>query len=234
MREAQDPDVLSGRPAAGAARAFRWSVPIAALVVAIDQLTKRWALSTLEPGSCSQPDACIDLIGGARFHLVFNTGAAFTRGAGYGPVLGVLALVMTVTLLYLSTRRRDLFGIVMFGAVAGGALGNLLDRAFRADDGFLSGAVIDFIDLRWWPVFNIADSAIVVGVIGIIAHAFLVGEDLEDEGPDDDADHAGEADATDRHGAGEDANEDDAIDGVSGGDDPGDQAAPSAVGDRAE
>jgi signal peptidase II len=220
MCEAQDPDVLSAPqssgPASGAARALRWSVPVAALVVIVDQLTKRWALSTLDPGPCSQPDACIDLIGGARFHLVFNTGAAFTRGAGYGPVIAVLVFVMIGVLLYLSTRREDLFGIVLFGAVAGGAIGNLLDRVFRADDGFLSGAVIDFIDLRWWPVFNVADSAVVVGIIGIIAHAFLVGH------PDDEAD-------------GDDTGVDDTgVRDTDGDDTAADDTAPSPVGDRAE
>ena len=47
--------------------------------------------------------------------------------------------------------------------VLGGALGNLADRAFRDGQGFLGGAVIDFIDLQWWPVFNVADAAITVG-----------------------------------------------------------------------
>lgn len=206
MREAQDVDVLSAPPGRDAAWALRWSVLAAVAVVVVDQLTKRWALSTLAPGSCSRPDACIDLVGGARLHLVFNTGAAFTRGAGHGPLLGLLALVMTAILLFLSTCRRDLFGIVLFGAVAGGAIGNLLDRVFRADDGPLSGAVIDFIDLRWWPVFNVADSAIVVGVIGIILHAFIVGEPTGAEspgGPRAEADRAGPPPDAGR--AGEDA-----------------------------
>ncbi len=149
---------------------------VAAAVVAVDQLTKWWALEALAPGSCAQPGACIDLILGARFNLVFNNGAAFARGTGFGPLLGVVAFFMAGVLLYLATRRPDRFGQILFGAVAGGAVGNLIDRIFRADDGPLSGAVVDFIDLGWWPVFNIADSAIVVGVIGIIAHAFIVGE----------------------------------------------------------
>jgi signal peptidase II len=54
---------------------------------------------------------------------------------------------------------------VSIGLVLGGALGNLVDRAFRPGDGFLGGGVVDFIDLQWWPVFNLADSAIVVGAI---------------------------------------------------------------------
>jgi signal peptidase II len=56
-------------------------------------------------------------------------------------------------------------GAIALGMVLGGALGNLADRIFRADDGLLSGAVVDFIDLQWWPVFNLADSAIVIGAI---------------------------------------------------------------------
>ena len=51
------------------------------------------------------------------------------------------------------------------GLVAGGALGNLGDRAFRSGDGFMGGAVVDFVDLQWWPVFNVADMALVCGVV---------------------------------------------------------------------
>ena len=60
------------------------------------------------------------------------------------------------------------------GLISGGALGNLLDRAFRGDDGFLHGAVIDFIDLQWWPVFNVADACIVVGAILLVIASFRV------------------------------------------------------------
>jgi signal peptidase II len=54
---------------------------------------------------------------------------------------------------------------VAIGMVSGGALGNLIDRAFREGDGLLGGGVVDFIDLQWWPVFNVADAAIVVGAL---------------------------------------------------------------------
>jgi len=49
--------------------------------------------------------------------------------------------------------------------VLGGALGNLGDRMFRAGDGFLGGAVIDFVDVQWWPVFNLADASLCVGAV---------------------------------------------------------------------
>lgn len=173
MRNAQDTDVLERQLPTERSQPLRLAILAAALVVAVDQLTKQWALNALEPGPCSRPDACIDLFAGIKFHLVFNTGAAFTRGSGYGPVLAVLALAMSAFLFYLASRRVDRLGAVLFGVIAGGAIGNLLDRIFRAEDGVLSGAVVDFIDLGWWPVFNIADSAIVVGVLAIIAMSFL-------------------------------------------------------------
>ena len=191
MRDAQDTDVLT--PARGGG--LRIALPVLVLVVIADQITKNWALGALEPGSCRQPDACIDLFAGIKFHLVFNTGAAFTSGSGYGPVFGVLAFVMTGVLLHLSRARTDPLGAGLFGAIAGGAVGNLLDRLFRADDGFLSGAVIDFIDLGWWPVFNIADSAIVVGVVGVIAISMLIGD--PSERPDRETDPEADAAAVD-------------------------------------
>jgi signal peptidase II len=62
------------------------------------------------------------------------------------------------------------------GLVLGGAVGNLIDRVARADAGFLSGPVIDFVDLQWWPVFNVADSAVVVGAIMLVVFGFRDGD----------------------------------------------------------
>ncbi len=169
MRDAQDVDVLTRRRLGG----LRWALPVVAVVAVVDQLTKQWALDRLIPGSCDTPDACIDLVAGARLHLVFNTGAAFARGQGFGPVLGVLVGVITVALLVAAARRTDRLGPSLLGLVAGGAIGNLIDRVTRAEEGFLSGAVVDFVDLGWWPVFNVADAAVVCGVVGFVALAWL-------------------------------------------------------------
>lgn len=187
MRDAQDADVLAAGPSpaptgAGMAenpgagrlsRPLRRAVAVAAGVVAVDQLTKWWAVERLSTGSCANPETCIELLAGIRLRLVFNTGAAFTTGAGYGPALAVLAMVMTVVLLAMSARRPDRPGAVLLAMIAGGAVGNLIDRVFRAGDGLFSGAVIDFIDLGWWPVFNLADSAIVVGVVAMVVSTFF-------------------------------------------------------------
>lgn len=198
MRDPQDADVLN------ATNGSRWisrlplAVFVAAVVVVIDQLTKWLALQNLEAGSCSQPDACIDLVAGVRLHLVYNNGAAFSSGADYGPIFGVLAFFMSFLLLYLGANQTRRRGLVPFAAIAGGAVGNLLDRAFRADDGFLTGAVIDFVDVGWWPVFNFADTAIVVGVAAVILFTALYPEDSTGDEPDpDDLDPADDTSAVD-------------------------------------
>lgn len=134
-------------------------------IVLVDQLTKSWAVNRLTRESCSVPDACIDIIGSLRFRLSFNPGAAFSSFTGGGPVLGVIAFFMTLYLIYLSVTSVDRVLRWLFPVVGGGAVGNLWDRVFRADDGFLSGKVVDFIDLQFWPIFNIADVAVVGGVI---------------------------------------------------------------------
>jgi len=132
-------------------------------VLVVDQLTKTWALNRLVEGP-------IDLIGSLRFNLAFNTGTAFSMGSGkgLGPWISLLAIVVVFTLALAGGTARTRLGAVAAGLVAGGALGNLGDRAFRGDEGFLHGAVIDFIDVQWWPIFNVADSAIVVGGILLV------------------------------------------------------------------
>lgn len=134
-------------------------------IVLADQLTKSWAVNRLTRESCSVPEACIDIVGSLRFRLSFNPGAAFSSFTGGGPVLGVIAFFMTLYLIYLSVTSADAVLRWLFPVVGGGAVGNLWDRVFRADDGFLSGKVVDFIDLQFWPIFNVADVAVVGGVI---------------------------------------------------------------------
>ena len=153
-------------------------VPLAAVVAVavaiIDQVTKRWAVERLTAGPCApDTDACIDLFWTLRLHLHFNPGAAFSTGAGLGPLFGVLAFAMVMVLFNLARSRGDRLGPILLGLIAGGAIGNLTDRVLRAEDGLLSGSVVDFIDMQWWPIFNVADAAVVVGVIGYIAYSLL-------------------------------------------------------------
>jgi signal peptidase II len=113
----------------------------------------------------------IDVVGSLRFNLAFNEGAAFSIGDGWnlGPWIAVLALVVVGTLVFTGATARSRFGAFAIGLVAGGALGNLTDRAFRdGAGGFMSGRVVDFIDLQWWPVWNIADAGVSVGAVALI------------------------------------------------------------------
>ena len=142
---------------------------VALAVLVADQATKAWALNALDGGRV------IEVVGSLQFNLYFNRGVAFSLGSdsGLGPWISVLAVLVVVGVSFGSTSRFPL-GAVASGLISGGAAGNLIDRAFRGDDGFLHGAVIDFIDLQWWPVFNIADSAIVVGATLLVVASFRV------------------------------------------------------------
>ena len=132
---------------------------IALLVVALDQLSKVWIRSNLLVGQ-SLPET-----GFFRLTHVYNTGAAFGLFQGQSLALTIIALVgITVLLVYaLFIYHRfpfsdNMLGRSTLGLILGGAVGNLIDR-------LRFGYVTDFIDVGIWPAFNLADSAIVVGVI---------------------------------------------------------------------
>ena len=134
----------------------RMSLLISAVIALLDQISKAWALRDLADGRI------IHVIWTMQFNLTYNRGMAFSRGTGIGPIIGVIGLVV-VALLLLSLRRADnALTRVATGLIIGGAVGNILDRLFRGS-GWMRGAVIDFIDFQWWPVFNIADMAIMIG-----------------------------------------------------------------------
>ncbi|HAX05037.1 MAG TPA: signal peptidase II [Acidimicrobiaceae bacterium] len=134
-----------------------WIALSAVFVIAADQWSKYWAVDALS-------DRTIDVVWKLRFHLTGNTGFAFSTGQGLGPVLGVVALVVVVVLWRMRSRFSGAVFTLSLGLVLGGACGNLIDRALRTP-GWGRGAVVDFIDLQFWPVFNVADMAIVFGVL---------------------------------------------------------------------
>jgi signal peptidase II len=156
---------------AGGARGSRWSLllGVAAVVLVADQLTKWWAVEELTTRS-------IDVVWTLRFHLIYNRGASFGLGGSYGSLIGVLVLGVVGLLLWQGRQSRSALGSVALGLVLGGAIGNLIDRAFRGDDGFLSGGVVDFVDLQWWPIFNVADAAVVVGALLLVLQVVRGGE----------------------------------------------------------
>jgi signal peptidase II len=133
----------------------------AVVAIALDQLTKAWAVSALA-------DRDIDLIGSLRFHLERNSGGAFSLNRGRGGLVALLALGVVIVLIWVGRTVQSRIGALAVGMVLGGALGNLVDRTFRDGSGFLGGAVVDFIDLQWWPVFNVADIAVTVGGVLLV------------------------------------------------------------------
>jgi len=132
--------------------------------VLIDQITKIWAVERLSGGRV------IEVVGSLQFSLSYNSGMAFGRGQGLGPIIGVVALVVVVYLLIGLRNTGSRLGAISVGLVMGGAAGNVVDRLFR-DNGWLRGSVVDFIDLQWWPVFNIADIGVTVGGVLLVLSA---------------------------------------------------------------
>ncbi len=142
------------------ARAMRGWAPVTVGVVIADQLTKWLAESRLDDGD-------VDLFWTLRLHLSHNTGMAFSRGQNIGPIIGVVALVVIVTMLLSLKRQSGRVASLAVGMIIGGAIGNVLDRLFRSP-GWFRGAVVDFIDLQWFPIFNVADMGITIGGVLLV------------------------------------------------------------------
>ena len=138
---------------------------LAAAVVAFDQATKVWAVAALSDGP-------IRLIGDVlALRLVRNPGGAFSVFTGFTPLLAGLAIVLVVVIVRTTRRTTDLVMACTLGLVLGGAVGNLIDRMVRSP-GFLRGHVVDFVDLSFWPTFNLADSAISIGVVVVLVRGW--------------------------------------------------------------
>ena len=153
-------------------RSMRTSVFVAVVIAVLDQMSKAWALRDLADGRV------IHVIWTLQFNLTYNRGMAFSRGTGVGPIIGVIGLVVVVMLL-LSLRRADnVLTRLATGLIIGGAMGNILDRLFR-DSGWMRGAVIDFVDFQWWPVFNVADMAIMIGAATMIVAMLKYNSQIE-------------------------------------------------------
>ena len=148
---------------------------LAAAVVLVDQATKHWAVNALSDGRV------IDVVWTLRFALGFNSGMAFSKATGLGPLIGIIATFAVVWLLASLRKAGSRLSAVGMALVGGGAAGNVADRLFRGD-GWFRGSVVDFIDLQWWPVFNMADSAITVGGCLLVLGAVFVSRSEERNG----------------------------------------------------
>jgi signal peptidase II len=139
-----------------AGRAWRLAAVMAAAVVAADQALKQWVVSSIERGEER------DVFFGIDLTYVRNEGVAFGALGDGGALVVVLTVVALAGLtLYFAFNARRPWLWLPAGAIIGGALGNLADRARE-------GAVIDYVDPVLWPAFNLADAAIVIGILGLL------------------------------------------------------------------
>ncbi|WP_258774739.1 signal peptidase II [Brachybacterium alimentarium] len=141
-----------------------------ALAVA-DQLTKNWAEANLHE-LVPQPFLGEFL----QLTLLYNSGAAWGMGSGITPVVTCLQVAIVIGVIVFAVRAvRSPWYTLALGLVLGGALGNIHDRLLRPPGPF-HGEVVDFLELPHWPVFNVADMAVVGGallivLLGVIGHA---------------------------------------------------------------
>lgn len=140
-------------------RRYAISLTVAAAVILVDRITKIVAESRLG-------DHPVSLVGTIlQLRLTYNSGAAFGLGQGAPGLFLVVTVVVVAGILFVISRTDRLGLLVALGLIAGGGSGNVIDRLVGGHD----GRVVDFIDLHYWPVFNVADSCIVIGVIIVVA-----------------------------------------------------------------
>ncbi len=143
---------------------WKQSLVIFFVFLVFDILTKLWAIRTLAPEIEGFPGRTIQIIPGfMNFQYATNPGAAFSLFSDHTGVLAIISFIMSAIILayWYFLPKQEYWGRGALALVLSGAIGNLIDRAFR-------GYVIDFIDVyvgqHHWPTFNIADSSICVGV----------------------------------------------------------------------
>ena len=125
-----------------------WSRGVTSPLLAVDRLA----------------DGPVDVVWTLRFNLAFNSGLSFGQGKGLTAYITVLGVVLVCGLVWWSRQLTTPASAGSVGLLLGGACGNLADRLFRGHD----GAVVDFIDFQWWPVFNVADIAVFCGAALLI------------------------------------------------------------------
>lgn len=178
------PQPQTGQPSARPARLIDWLLLIAVtgLVILADQITKRYVAAHLSPGESWMPLDAIEPV--FRFTHVRNTGAAFGIFPGGSSVFLIIAVIVSgiIVFYYRQLPHHAILLRLALGLQLGGALGNVIDRVRQ-------GYVVDFLHVEYWPVFNVADSCIVVGVALLALQILLEERRL----------------ARDQEGAGEDA-----------------------------
>ncbi len=133
---------------------------VTVFIIVIDQVSTVWALDALRHRD-------LHVIGPITLQLSYNTGVAFSLGQSLGGLIILIVIVILLLGFYILKYATKGLPLIAGGLVLGGALGNLGDRLFRSD-----GAVVDFIKVGFWPIFNLADASIVIGAI-LLAISYL-------------------------------------------------------------
>ena len=136
---------------------------VAAGALVLDQATKAWVVATLE----GRPPIRV-IPGVLSLNYTTNSGGAFGLGRSAPWIFAAATIVVSGVIVMAARRPMTKRTAIALGLILGGAFGNLADRALNGPG--LGGEVTDFIDLQVWPVFNVADSAIVIGAV-ILAFA---------------------------------------------------------------
>lgn len=137
---------------------------LAIVILIVDQLTKNWAVANL-PELDPQPFLGEVL----QLTLLYNSGAAWGMGAEITPVVTCLQIAIVIGVIVFAIRSvRSPWYALALGLIMGGALGNIHDRLLRDPSPF-HGAVVDFLELPHWPVFNVADMGVVGGALLVVA-----------------------------------------------------------------
>lgn len=133
---------------------------VAAGIIVLDQITKYWAATSMKDRLESGGGA-IEVVGSfLRFTYAENTGAAFSIGTGFTWIFTSIAIIVVIVIIRTASRLTSPAWAVALGGLLGGSTGNLIDRMTR-DPGPFRGYVVDFIQFPNFPIFNIADMAIV-------------------------------------------------------------------------
>ncbi len=140
---------------------------LAAVILVFDQSTKAVIVGWLDWGESWPAEGFL------RFTHARNTGTAFSLFQGHSNILSFVAIIAVAVLLwvYATTGAKSFVLRIALGLQLGGALGNLLDRLQQ-------GYVTDFLDVGWWPIFNVADSAISVGMVLMVFYFVTAKEEV--------------------------------------------------------
>ncbi|AKU19042.1 hypothetical protein VV02_17325 [Luteipulveratus mongoliensis] len=178
-------------------------VAVAVIAYLLDQGSKAWVVSALDPGD---PHEVVGSL--LRLRRTSNPGAAFSIATNATWVLTVVACCVIAATVYVARKLRSRAWACALGLLIGGALGNLTDRFFRSPGGG-KGHVVDFLELPHWPIFNVADMSIVSAAVLICILAFIgIGVDGTRVSPDEDV-----SDDPDSDAASDDAEDSSSTDG---------------------